>query len=71
MSRTMKWREIIRDLEQNGFKPKDNNGGSHRVYYNEETGRTAVVSPHKLGEDVKIGTAVSFSKQAVIKYDKK
>lgn len=71
MTKTKKWREVIRVLEKNGFKPKKNNGGSHKKYYNEETGRTVIVSAHNLGADVKIGTEKAIYIQAGIKYEQK
>ena len=71
MSKKICWREVIRNLEKNGFKPKKNNGGSHVKYFNEKTGRTVIVSAHNLGADVKIGTERSIYKQAGIKYEQK
>lgn len=71
MSKTKNWREVIRILEKNGFKPKKNNGGSHIKYFNEKTGRTVIVSAHNLGADVKIGTERAIYSQAGIKYEQK
>ena len=71
MTKIINWRYVILILKKHGFEPKKNNGGSHQKFYNKKTRETAIVSAHKLGEDVKIGTAISVFKQAGIKNENK
>lgn len=71
MSKTISWREVIRILRENGFKPKKNNHGSHKKYINKKTGKTVIVSAHNLGADCRIGIKRSIFKRAGIKDEDK
>ncbi len=57
-------REIVTLLERNGFRYISGNG-SHRKYFNAETGKTAIVPFH--AKDLKPGTEKSILKQAGLK----
>lgn len=57
-------REIVRLLEENGFKFVSANG-SHRKYQNLQTGKIAIVPFH--AKDLKKGTEQSILKQAGLK----
>lgn len=57
-------KEAVRLLEQNGFTFISSNG-SHRKYYNSETGKTAIVPFHS--KELKKGTEQSILKQAGLK----
>ncbi|MBI4829363.1 MAG: type II toxin-antitoxin system HicA family toxin [Nitrospinae bacterium] len=54
-------RDVIRILERNGFK-LDHSSGSHRVYYNSQTRRRAVLPFHR--KDVPVGTLTAILKGA-------
>jgi len=53
--------EVIKILMRNGFL-LDHQSGSHRVYFNRETRRRAVVPYHK--KDLPRGTLLSILKEA-------
>jgi len=53
--------DLISILLQNGFE-FDHQRGSHRVYYNLQTGRRVIVPYHK--KDLPKGTLLSILKQA-------
>jgi predicted RNA binding protein YcfA (HicA-like mRNA interferase family) len=55
---------LIRLLETNGYLYKRTNG-SHNVYYNPDTKRTAIVPVHS-NRDLKKGTLLAILKQAGI-----
>ena len=55
---------VIEILLQNGFE-FDHQTGSHRVYYNPETKKRAVVPYHR--KDLPKGTLLSILKQAGLK----
>jgi predicted RNA binding protein YcfA (HicA-like mRNA interferase family) len=55
---------LIRLLETNGYFYKRTNG-SHNVYYNPDTKRTAIVPVHS-NRDLKKGTFLAILKQAGI-----
>lgn len=57
-------REMIKLLEQNGFKYQRSNG-SHRFYRNPKTGRTTTVPFHNT--TLKPGTEANILKQAGLK----
>jgi len=54
-------KEMIRHLENNGFCFIKSNG-SHRKYYNPDTGKTTVVPYHN--KPLKLGTEKAILKQA-------
>ena len=54
---------IIKILEKHGFI-LDRSKGSHRIYFNAETGKRAVVPFHN--KDLPIGTLLEIIKQAGI-----
>lgn len=55
---------LIKLLEQNGYFYKRSNG-SHQVYYNPTTNKTAIVPVHA-NRDLKKGTFLAILKQAGI-----
>ena len=55
---------LIELLERNGFQYK-RTSGSHRVYYNSTTHKTAIVPVHG-NKDLKKGTFLAILKQAGI-----
>ena len=57
-------RKIVKLLEENGFEFVSSNG-SHRKYYNPETGRTVIVPFH--AQELKKVTEQSILKQAGMK----
>ena len=57
-------REIIKQLEMNGFEFVSSNG-SHRKYYNQSTKKTTVIPYHN--KQLKPGTEQSILKQAGLK----
>lgn len=57
-------REMIKQLEQNGFKFVSSNG-SHRKYYNPQSKKTVIVPYHN--KPLKTGTEHSILKQAGLK----
>jgi predicted RNA binding protein YcfA (HicA-like mRNA interferase family) len=57
-------RRLIQILEQHGFYYKRTKG-SHQIYYNPATNKTAIVPVHG-GRDMKKGTFYSVLKQAGI-----
>jgi len=61
---TMKWRDLIRLLEEDGWVHVRTTG-SHRTYHHPTKG-TAILSPHRLNSDVPVGTFKAILKQAGI-----
>ena len=59
-------REMVKLLEKNGWKPKGNNGGSHRKFENPKTGQVIVVPYHE-GRELKKGTEQKILKDAGLK----
>lgn len=57
-------REIVQHLEKHGFRFISSNG-SHRKYYNDETGVTVIVPFHS--KELKKGTEQNILKQAGLK----
>jgi predicted RNA binding protein YcfA (HicA-like mRNA interferase family) len=57
-------KRLIQILEQHGFYYKRTRG-SHQLYYNPVTNKTAIVPVHG-GKDMKKGTFLSILKQAGI-----
>lgn len=57
-------KEAARLLEQNGFAFISSNG-SHRKYYNAETGKTVIIPFHS--KELKKGTEQGILKQAGLK----
>jgi predicted RNA binding protein YcfA (HicA-like mRNA interferase family) len=57
-------KHLIKILENNGFIYKRSKG-SHQLYFNPVTGKTAIVPFHS-GRDLKIGTFWAILKQAGI-----
>jgi predicted RNA binding protein YcfA (HicA-like mRNA interferase family)/predicted RNase H-like HicB family nuclease len=55
----MKWRDLIRLIEKDGWYWVRTTG-SHRVYRHPVKQNTVVMSPHSLGDDVPIGTEKSI-----------
>jgi len=55
---------LIKILQQNGFYFK-RASGSHHIYFNPETGKTAIVPVHG-NRDLKKGTFLGILKQAGI-----
>lgn len=60
-------KQIIKVLKANGFLEKNNNGGSHRKFYNPVTNRATIVPVHSLGDEIRIGTETAIFKEAGIK----
>ncbi|MDQ3259599.1 MAG: type II toxin-antitoxin system HicA family toxin, partial [Pseudomonadota bacterium] len=56
-------KDVIKILERKGFV-LDHTSGSHRVYFNAETNRRAVVPFHN--KDLPIGTLIAILKAAAI-----
>lgn len=54
------YREVIKKLRKLGFTFRRATGGSHEIWWNEQTKRTCVVPHHK---EVKPGTLRSIVKQ--------
>ena len=57
-------KDVVRILEREGFS-LDHSSGSHRVYFNAETNRRAVVPFHN--KDLPIGTLIAILKAAGIR----
>ncbi len=57
-------RKMVKLLEENGFEFVSSNG-SHRKYYNPQTGKTVIVPFH--AQELKKGTEQSILKQAGLK----
>lgn len=56
----MRYRIVIKKLRKLGFGFRRNTGGSHEIWWNENTRRTCVVPHH---QEVKPGTLKSIMKQ--------
>lgn len=61
------YREVIKKLRKLGFAFRRATGGSHEIWWNEQTRKTCVVPHHK---EVKRGTLRSIMKQAGISESK-
>jgi len=59
----LSYRDVIKKLPKHGFVFRRSTGGSHEVWWNEETKKTCIVPHHK---EVKSGTLKSILKQAGI-----
>lgn len=59
--RPLPYRKVIKKLRKLGFAFRCATGGSHEVWWNEETKMTCIVPHHK---EVKPGTLRSIIKQA-------
>ncbi len=59
----LKYREVIKKLRRLGFVFRRATGGSHEIWWNEETKKTCVVPHH---HEVKSGTLKSIINQAGI-----
>ncbi len=59
--RPLAYREVIKKLRKLGFVFRRSTGGSHEIWWNENTKRTCVVPHHR---EVKAGTIRSIIKQA-------
>ncbi len=59
-------KEVIKLLEANGFVLERTNG-SHRLYFNDKTKKTAIVPFHN--KDLPIGTLLEILRQAGIAKD--
>lgn len=59
--RPLAYREVIKKLRKLGFAFRRSTGGSHEIWWNENTKRTCVVPHHR---EVKVGTIRSIIKQA-------
>lgn len=57
----MKYREVIKKLRKLGFAYRRATGGTHEVWWNENTRKTCVVPHH---HEVKPGTIRSIIRQA-------
>lgn len=57
-------KKMIKLLEDNGFEYIRSNG-SHRLYYNKQTGKSTVVPYHN--KTLKLGTEKNILKQAGLK----
>lgn len=62
----MKFREVIRILEADGWR-LERQVGSHRQYRHPIKSGTVTIAVHNLGQDVKRGTLASIWKQAGLK----
>ena len=60
------YRDVIRKLRKLGFVFRRATGGSHEIWWNENTQKTCVVPHHK---EVKAGTIRSIIRQAGISED--
>ena len=65
----MKLREVIRALEQDGWR-LERQSGSHRQFRHPNKPGTVTLSGHSLGRDVRPGTLASIWKQAGLKDQK-
>lgn len=63
----LSYRDVIKKLRRLGFVFRRATGGTHEIWWNEETKKTCVVPHHK---EVKIGTIRSIIRQAGISKDK-
>lgn len=52
-------REIIKLLEKNGWKRKNNNGGSHIKFEHPQTGKIVIVPYHE-GKELKKALNIKF-----------
>ena len=59
-------KEVIKLLEENGFV-LERTKGSHRLYFNDKTNKTAIVPFHN--KDLPIGTLLEILRQAGISKD--
>lgn len=59
--RPLKYRKVIKKLRKLGFEFRRATGGSHEIWWNEETNKTCVVPHHR---EIKAGTVKSIAKQA-------
>lgn len=57
----LKYREVIQKLRKLGFEFRRAAGGSHEIWWNEETRKTCVVPHHR---EIKAGTVKNIAKQA-------
>jgi predicted RNA binding protein YcfA (HicA-like mRNA interferase family) len=63
----LSYRDVIKKLRRLGFVFRRATGGTHEIWWNEETRKTCVVPHHK---EVKVGTIQSIIRQAGISKDK-
>lgn len=61
--RPLPYRDVIKKLRKLGFVFRRATGGTHEIWWNEETRKTCVVPHHK---EVKVGTLRSILRQASI-----
>lgn len=59
----LSYRDVIKKLRRLGFVFRRATGGTHEIWWNEETRKTCVVPHHK---EVKVGTILSVIRQAGI-----
>ncbi len=59
--RPLKYREVIKRLRKFGFAFRRSTGGTHEIWWNEQTRKTCVVPHHK---EIKTGTLKSIIRQS-------
>ncbi|MHB8362663.1 MAG: type II toxin-antitoxin system HicA family toxin [Patescibacteria group bacterium] len=59
----LSYREVIKKLRMHGFAFRRATGGSHEIWWNDDTKRTVVVPHHR---EIKPGTVRSIVKQSGI-----
>lgn len=62
----LSYRDIIKKLRKLGFVFRRATGGTHEIWWNEQTKKTCVVPHHK---EIKTGTIRSIIKQAGVSKD--
>lgn len=63
----LSYRDVIKKLRKLGFAFRRATGGTHEIWWNEQTRKTCVVPHHK---EIKVGTLRSIIRQAGISKDK-
>lgn len=63
----LSYRDVIKKLRRLGFVFRRATGGTHEIWWNENTRKTCIVSHHK---EIKVGTIQSIIRQAGISRDK-
>ena len=60
------YRVVIKKLRKLGFEFRRSTGGTHEIWWNEQTRKTCVVPHHR---EVKVGTLRSIIRQASVTVD--
>lgn len=58
--RSYKYRDVIKKVRKAGFNFRRATGGTHEIWWNEESGKTCVIPHHK---EIQAGTIKSIIKQ--------